>query len=214
MQDIFRDVKSKAADCLAHYELGADGQTRISLFHMAIKNAHALILTKIHFQSLEWFPFKFLHAQYYKEIELLTLLSRATKWSLNPLIYAEAAQFNIKFWQKAQIHKYVLGFFSLDQNFYEYLALSHAFMSEIRFIPLFPPEKPLADPFLSILHEIEVENGRQMQTQTRLLKEMELPLSLKEREKIVEEQREIVSDLFNDFLVMLCKESKFQIEER
>ena len=78
-------------------------------------------------------------------------------------------------------------------------------MSEIRFIPLLPPETPLTDPFVSALYGIEVENGRQIQTQIRLLKDMEVSLSQKEKEQVVEKQRDIVLGLFNDFLYTICK---------
>ena len=58
------------------------------------------------------------------------------------------AQFAVKFWQKTQIGKYIWGSISRDTKFFEYLALSHAFMSEIRFIPLFPAQWKLETPFL------------------------------------------------------------------
>jgi len=205
MKDISEDMKEKAAKYFSEIELGADEQTRISLFLMGIKSMNALILSKIEFQSMDWLPYSLLHNQYHKEIELTTLLYKATQWTLNPFIFSEATQLNLSLWRKAQITKYLMGFFSVDQRFFEYVSLSHAFMSEPRFIPLLPFDTPLTDRFISALHAVEVENGRQIQTQIRLLKDMEIELSQKEKEQIVEKQRDIVSGHFNDFLATICR---------
>jgi hypothetical protein len=118
----------------------------------------------------------------------------------------EMAQFDTKFWQKTQIGKYVWGSITSDTNFFEYLALSHAFMSEIRFIPLFPADWKLETPFLQTLYNMEVESGRLIQTQIRLLKEMELNLGLAEKEMLVEKKRADVENLFKDFLALLNRE--------
>jgi hypothetical protein len=200
------DWRKIAAAYFSKYGLESAEQTRISLFVLAVKQANSMILSKAEFQTLNWTAYSFLHNQYYREIELATLLSRATSWSSNMSIYLEMTQFDMKFWQKTQIGKYVWGSIARDINFFEYLALSHAFISEIRFIPLLPAQWKLTTPFLQTLHTIEIESGRLIQTQIRLLKEMELNLTLVEKEILVEKKRAIVESLFRDFLDLLCRE--------
>jgi hypothetical protein len=200
------DWKKKTITYFSKKGLESVEQTRISLFVLAVKQANSMILSKVEYQALDWTTYSFLHNQYYREIELATLLQRATAWSSDMSIYPEMAQFVVKFWQKTQIGKYFWGSISRDTNFFEYLALSHAFMSEIRFIPLFPANWKLETPFLQTLYNMEVESGRLIQTQIRLLKEMELNLGLAEKEMLVGKKRADVESLFIDFLVLLNRE--------
>lgn len=205
MSSITQQMRSLAQEFFSKNDIGSEQETRISLFIQGIKTANAAILAKIEMQPFSWLPYKSLHSQYYKEMELTTLLNKATSWSTNPFVYMEASQLNLKLWQKAEIATYLHGFFAPDEVFYNYLALSHAFMSEIRFLPILPPTKPLDTPFLSAIKEIEDENGRQIQAQIRLLKGMELPLSQDEKEQIVHHQRKIVQSIFCELLEAVCK---------
>lgn len=198
--------RKKAVQHFVQHGLESAEQTKISLFVLAVKQANSMILSKIEYQSLDWMPYSFLHSQYYREIELATLLYKATSWSSNMSIYMEVAQFNAEFWQKTEISKYMWGTISRDVNFFEYLSLSHAFMSEIRFIPLMPAQWKLTTPFLQTLYTMEVESGRLIQTQIRLLKEMEINLGVKEKEMLVENKRKVVEALFEKFLSLLCRE--------
>lgn len=200
------DWHKKTSTYFAKNGLGSPEQTRISLLLLAVKQANSMILSKVEFQTLDWTAYSYLHNQYYREIELATLLSRATTWSSDMSIYMEMTQFNSKFWQQTNIGRYVWGSIARDINFFEYLALSHAFISEIRFIPLFPSNWKLNTPFLNTLYTMEVESGRLIQTQIRLLKEMELDVGLAEKETLVEKKRTDVENLFKDFLVLLCQE--------
>jgi hypothetical protein len=200
------DWRKKAMAYFSSHGLESAEQTRISLFVLAVKQANSMILSKVEFQTLDWTAYSFLHNQYYREIELATLLYRATSWSSDMSIYMEMTQFDSKFWQKTQIGKYVWGSIARDLNFFEYLALSHAFMSEIRFIPLFPAKWKLDTPFLQTLYNMEIESGRLIQTQIRLLKEMDLNLGLEKKEMLVEKKRSDVESLFQDFLNMLYRE--------
>jgi hypothetical protein len=204
--DIEDDWRKKTIAYFSNNGLESAEQTRISLFVLAIKQANSMILSKVEYHALDWTTYSFLHNQYYREIELATLLHRATAWSSDISIYAEMAQFTMKFWQKTQIVKYFWGSMSRDKIFFEYLALSHAFMSEIRFIPLFPAKWKLETPFLQTLYNMEVESGRLIQTQIRFLKEMELNLGLAKKERLVGKKRSDVESLFIDFLVLLNRE--------
>lgn len=204
MQNHDLDIKTVAADYFSKNSPGADQQTKISHFLINVRHTNAMILSKNEIQPMNWLPYSFLHKQYYKELELASRLQKSTNWSYNLLIYAEAAQRNIDFWNKTGAHCFLMGFFSMDRTFFEYLALSHAFMSEIRIIPLFPADYPVNDPFMAALYDAEVENGRQIQIQIRLLKDMELPISRNEKETIINEKREIVAGLFENLLQSVC----------
>jgi hypothetical protein len=202
------DWRKKTVAYFSKHGLESAAQTRISLFVLAVKQANSMILSKVEYHKMDWTAYSFLHNQYYREVELATLLYRATSWSSDISIYMQMTQFDAKFWQRTQIGKYVWGSMSHDINFFEYLALSHAFMSEIRFVPLFPASWKLDTPFLQTLYDMEVESGHLIQTQIRLLKEMELNLGLNEKEVLVEKKRTEVETLFNDFLRLVFVENE------
>ncbi len=198
-------IRRQAKHYFMEHGLGADTQTRVTLFLQGVKGLNAAILARVEFQPFEWLPYKFLHNQYFKEVELSTLLGKGTQWSSNPLVYLAATNLNLALWRDTGAAKHLSGFFRADHNFYEYLALSHAFMAEIRFLPLLPPTMPLDTPFLSALKEIEEENGRQIQTQIRLLKDLDIGLSPEAREDIVEGRRAIVAALFETLLAEVSR---------
>ncbi len=198
-------MKLLAQDFFSKNDLGSEQETRISLFIQAIKTTNASILAKIEFQPFDWEPYKSLHKQYFKEVELSTLLNKATNWSTNPFVYMEATQLNLKMWKMAEINQYMQRAFSVDEVFYSYLALSHAFMAEVRILPVLPHTLALNTPFLSAIQEIEEENGRQIQAQIRMLKAIDLPLSAKEKENIISKQQAVVQSCFCDLLSATCK---------
>lgn len=195
-----RTLRKQAKQYFASHPVGPEEQTRICLFLQGVKGINASILAKVEFQPFEWLPYKFLHNQCFKEVELSTLLGKSTTWSTNPFTYLDATNLNLALWQQTEAGLYMQGFLQLDRSFYEYLALSHAFMAEIRFLPLLPVELPLTTPFLAALREIEEENGRQMQTQMRLLKELDVGLEQAEKEQIIERQHGLVRNLFDRLL--------------
>ncbi len=213
MPTVAQRMKLLAQDFFSKNDIGSEQETRISLFIQGIKTANAAILAKIEFQPFEWEPYKSFHRQYYKEIELSTLLNKATSWSSNPFVYMEATQLNLSLWQKAEINQYIQGFFAVDESFYSYLALSHALMAEIRVLPVLPPTLALDTPFLSALREIEEENGRQIQAQIRLLRAIEVPLSAEQKEAIVAKQQAVVQSVFCELLASVCKLSDEEKEE-
>ncbi len=196
MVDQSIEIRKRAMEFLKEQEISPDTQTRISLFLQGVKSVNATILARVEFQPIEWVPYKFLHNQCFKEVELTTLLGKSTAWSSNPLVYLAATQLNLALWQETGATRFMNGILKVDRTFYEYLALSHAFLSVIRILPLLSVQVNLNTPFLAALKEIEEENGRQIQTQIRLLKDMEIELSLEEKEAIIESQRQIVEQLF------------------
>lgn len=196
MADQSIEIRKRAMDFLKSQEIGPDTQTRISLFLQGVKSTNATILSRVEFQPMEWIPYKFLHNQCFKEVELTTLLGKSTTWSSNPMVYFAATQLNLAVWQESGAARFMNGIFKVDRSFYEYLALSHAFLSVIRILPLLSVQVDLSTPFLAALKEIEEENGRQIQTQIRLLKDMEIDLSTEDKEGIIDSQRRIVEQLF------------------
>ena len=199
-----RQIRKQAKAYFAEHPLGPDEQTRICLFLQGVKGINASILAKVEFQPFEWLPYKFLHNQCFKEVELSTLLGKSTQWSVNPFVYLDATNLNLALWQETEAGRYMQGFLQVDRPFYEYLALSHAFMADIRFLPLLPPELPLDTPFLAALKEVEEENGRQIQTQIRLLKELAVDIEQEEKEHIIEEQHAVVRALFDRLLTEIA----------
>ncbi len=205
MSDQSIEIRQRAMDLFKQQEISPDTQTRVSLFLQGVKSLNATILARVEFQPIEWVPYKFLHNQCFKEVELTTLLGKSTAWSSNPLVYLAATQLNLTVWQDTGATRFMNGILKVDRTFYEYLALSHAFLSVIRILPLLSVQVNLNTPFLAALKEIEEENGRQIQTQIRLLKDMEIDLSLEEKEQIIESQRQIVEQLFMRLLSELTE---------
>ncbi|MBS0308224.1 MAG: hypothetical protein JSS58_04555 [Proteobacteria bacterium] len=208
MADQSTDTRKRAMAFFKAEGLEADVQTRISLFLQGVKSTNAGILSRVEFQQMEWLPYKFLHSQCFKEVEMTTLLNKSTTWSNNPSVYLAATQLNLAVWQETGAARYMGGVMKVDRNFYEYLALSHAFLSTIRIVPLLPVQLLLITPFLAALKEIEEENGRQIQTQIRLLKDMVIDLSVEEKEAIIEHQRLAVEALFLRLLTEVCELKK------
>ncbi len=208
MHNIARRMKEMAQQYFQQRDFGSERETRIALFIQAAKSYNAFILSKIEMQPFAFEPYRFLHRQLFREMELVTLLNKATSWSTNPYVYAEAANINLKFWQNADIDGYVQGFFMADEHFYRYLALSHALLSEIRILPILPPTRELNTPFLTTIKEIEEENGRMIQAQIRLLKGMELPITHERKEEIIRDQRVIVQAAYCDLLEAVLQEDE------
>jgi hypothetical protein len=208
MADHSIEIRKRAMDLFKSQGLEADTQTRISLFLQGVKSTNAGILSRIEFQPMEWVPYKFLHSQCFKEVELTTLLNKSTTWSNSPMVYLAATQLNLAVWQETSAARFMNGILKVDRTFYEYLALSHAFLSSIRIVPLLPVQMLLTTPFLAALKEIEEENGRQIQTQIRMLKDMEIELSVEEKEEIIEAQRHIVEGLFDRLLTEICEQQQ------
>ena len=203
------EVLLKATQYFTDHELSADDQTLIALFLQTTKTANATALSKIIVAPLEWIPFRCMHAQYFQELEMISLLTKATSWSMNPKVFAKSMQINLKFMQKTGIAEYLSAGKKIDAKtteeiFYEYLAVSHAFLSQIRITPLFPVFKKLDTPFLDTLKEIEVKNGQMIQTQIRLLKDLKTSLTLEEREAIIARNANIVSEVFTDVIRHIC----------
>jgi hypothetical protein len=203
MSSINPEIMAKAIKHFADHDLGRDEQTLIALFLQSLKTSNATVASTIIGAKMEWLPFRYIHEQYYKEMELISLLAKSTDWGMNSQVYGRAGALNLKLIQKTKVAQYMVGQFRDQTDFYDYLALSHAMMSQIRFIPLLPATKALDTPFLNALNEIEVSNGRLIQTQIRLLKDLDIGLTMEQREEIVDRNAAVLNELFSDLLTML-----------
>ncbi len=200
MTNDIANLRKRIREHFARGSVHPDDQTRITLFIQSIKAINSAVLAKVELQPFDWQPYRALHNQYYREVELATLIGKATAWSSNPFLYMEATNLNLELWNRTGAARYLQGLLALDETFYSYLALSHAFMSVVRFIPLLPTSMSLDTPFLQALKEVEEENGRQIQVQIRLLKQADCGLEAEQRERIVEEERNKVESCFRELL--------------
>lgn len=206
------ELEGKTAQFLAkREELSAEDETRITLFLQGVKGTNSLSLLKVElvpFIRREWPGYRFLHHQFFRELELGILLAKATRWSLNPLVYVRGAILNLDFAGKSKFYRFILGGLSPNRTFVEYLALSHAVMTAISFIRLLPPDRPLVHPFWAAMQEIERNNEVQQQVQVRLLKDRELcklPVTEGEKEDLVYRYRRIVEEHYANFLELLTR---------
>ncbi len=199
-------ARENAAIYLQKNGLGDVEQTKITLFLQSTRFVNSLILPKIELQKMEWQSYKFFNQQLNKNMQISYLLTRATKWTLNYQVYLSYSQVVASFWDQAEIGRYIQTNFMEDANgirLYEFLAFSHALLSEVRFTPVVV-DLP-SDDYTALLNEIEEDNGRQIQLQVRLLKSMVLPLTLDEREDISLAERIKVSEVYKRFLIFLCE---------
>jgi len=195
-----RELRKRIREHFSRGSIHPDDQTRITLFIQSIKAINGSILAKAEVQPIDWAPYRALHNQYFKEVEMATLLGKATAWAANPFIYMEATTLNLDLWNRTGAARYLQAPFELNENFYRYLSLSHAFMAVVRVLPLLPPTMNMDTPFLQAIQEIEEENGRQIQVQIRMLKQVDCGLSREQREAIVEQEQTNVEACFNELL--------------
>jgi len=205
-EDALATAQERAARHLKDHGLGEIEQTKITLFLQSTQLAKSVILPKVAYQNMDWLPYKFFHQQFYRNSELSTLLARATKWTLDPFVYMKYWEIASYFSARTDLLKHFSLNFAMNDaavQLYEFLAFSHALLSEIRTSPLVL-DLPEND-YTRLLFELEEENGRQIQLQIRLLKGIDLPLSLDEKEEIILSEREKVGAVFQRFLGFLCE---------
>lgn len=141
-------------------------QTRVAAFlisaHGALARQFALVL-----------PAKFdaawqteLNAQFYRESEIVSLLTRATAWIPDFALVSMAAS-----WEMAWLPAPVDGIADHGRKQAIHLAiLAHAVHAAIRPAALLPMEATADDPFAFALRRIEFESSRLLQAQILFLK--------------------------------------------
>ena len=194
----------RARDAIAAAGFDSGTQTRVALFLGAVKSLNAALLA-----AAEWLPansavYPFMHGQFFRESEFATLLARVTRWSANPLIYWKATALATPLWTEWWRIQGPVGQLLDPRAAYRALAFGHALFARVRLAPVIPSEVDERDPFVIALKRIEQENGRMIQAQIRLLKEMPVAIAQAERERIVDEEQEIVDAVFARFLGWLA----------
>ena len=157
-------------------------QTKITLFLCAAKNGSLMFHA-----GVQWTPRlnlvqQFILSQYSRELEAVTLLSKTTQWSADPMLAAEAARIAAPLgmaWARLLLPP---GPVLNPRSAYRGISLGHAQLARIRLLAVLPEGAEALDPFVVALQRIEQENGRMLQTQIRLLKAIETDIPIEERE--------------------------------
>jgi len=171
-------------------------QTRMAAFLMSAHGAQARQLAAtmpIHVRE----PWHLeLHAQYCRELEILSLLMRATSWVPDPQLLFLTWQ-----WEAAWLPEPMPG---AADHFHGLLvdmaALGHAIHAGIRPAALLPEEAAPMDPFVLAMHRIEFESGRLLQAQILFLKGPQLVDVRDEVAAAVERRHNQVRELWTSML--------------
>jgi hypothetical protein len=107
-----------------------------------------------------------LHAQLYREAEIVSLLLRATSW-----VPDLAIPFLAMSWEAAWLPKPAMTGDGSEGLMIDMAALGHALHAAIRPAALLPLEAAADDPFVVALRRIEFESSRLMQAQIMFLKD-------------------------------------------
>jgi len=193
-----------ARDAITARGFDPEIQTRIALFLGATKNINLALLAASELMPATSAVYAFTHGQLSRELEFSTLLARVTRWSMDPTIYMQAATVVAPLWKEWYGIKGPVGAFD-SRSGYRGLAFGHALLARVRLTPVIPATADDLDPFVVAIRRIEQENGRMIQAQIRLLKDMPVDLSLEEREQVVEDEQVIVDEAFSGFLELLAR---------
>lgn len=186
----------RARAALERSGLDADAQTKIALFVGAAKMVNATMLAPYVLQPAAGAAYPFIHEQYCRELEFASLLARVTRWSRNPLVYAQGASLVATLWTESW--RILLAGAPLlePRAAYATLALGHALLARVRLAPVLGKDVDELDPFVVAMRRIEQDGGRMIQTQIRLLKDERTPLETAERERIIEDEQALVDVAF------------------
>lgn len=187
----------------AEGRVAAGKQTRLASFLIAAHQANAQLL-----QGVELVPFEtawhgVFHSQLWRELELVQLLLRVTRWAPDLALAGEAAAWQ-SFWWRQQLE---VGAAALregaERASVAAIALGHALHSVVRLTPLLAQGAAPQDPFNAALIGADLEAGRMIQAQIRFLKELPFGLERAEIERLVAEKRDAVSELWQGFVATL-----------
>ena len=201
------ELYDRAREAIGARGFDAETQTRIALFVGAAKNVNAAILAAIELQAQVTVAYPFVHGQYFRELEFASLLARVTRWSPNPTLYVEGANLVAPLWQEWLRIQLPVGPALDARAAFTAFALGHALLARVRIAPMIPDGADELDPFVAAIRRIEQENGRMIQAQIRLLKDVPSPLGVDERERVVEAEQAIVDGAFGRFLRWLAGEA-------
>ena len=171
-------------------------QTRVAAFLMSAHGAQARQLAAVLPGGVHY-PWQMeLHAQYCREVEILSLLTRATTWVFDPQLL-----FLVWQWETAWLPRPMKG---AADHFHGLLvdmaALGHAIHAGIRPAALLPDGASKMDPFVLAMRKIEFESGRLLQAQILFLKGPELADVRDEVADAVEQRHRQVRELWTAML--------------
>ena len=173
----------------------ASQQTRVAAF---LISAHSALVRQLSVAA----PFRLqagwqteLHAQLYREAEIVSLLLRATAW-----VPDLALPFLAMTWEAAWLPKPTTANGGSEGLMIDMAALGHALHAAIRPAALLPVEAAAQDPFVVALRRIEFESSRLMQAQILLLKDPGLLPVRNDVNAAVERRHAQVRSLWSDML--------------
>lgn len=153
-----------------HGRIPAHQQTLVSTFLVSAHGANARQLALALPSRLHHGWQVELHSQYCREMEILSLVARATAWVPIPKL-----AFSLWQWELAWLPKPVAEAADRVQGLLiDLAAFGHALHTVIRPAALLPEGFEQADPFALAMRRIEFESGRLMQAQILFLKGPEL----------------------------------------
>jgi len=162
----------------------ANQQTRISFFLLSAHGAQARLLAAALPGRLRDGVQVELHDQYSREMQILSLLARATSWVPDPMLPFLAWQ-----WEAAWLPRPAAG--SADRHqalLIDLAAFGHALHAGLRPAALLPEAAAHTDPFVQAMRHIELESGQLIQMQIAFLKGLQLS-SLRDVVAIAVERR-------------------------
>ena len=145
-----------------------------------------------------------LHAQLYREAEIVSLLVRATSWTPDPSMPLMALC-----WEAAWLPKPAAGIADwTEAMMIDMAALGHALHAAIRPAALLPLEAAPHDPFVVALRRIEFESARLMQAQILFLKDFQLLPVRNDVNAAVERRHAQVRELWTETLesIGVCRD--------
>jgi hypothetical protein len=196
---VTQQLYDRARTALGAHGFDPDTETRIALFLGGAKCVNATMLAAAEIQPEITVAYPFIHGQYFRELELASLLARVTHWSTNPMVYAEGAMLVAPLWSEWWRIQAPVGQAFDARAAYAALALGHALLARVRLAPAIDGVDEM-DPFVVAMRRIEQENGRMIQAQIRLLKDGASPLANVERERMIEAEQVVVDEAFGRFL--------------
>ncbi|MCK8515304.1 hypothetical protein M0534_03005 [Methylonatrum kenyense] len=200
MAIVDKATRERLTERFARGSVHPDDQTRITLFVQSVKAINSAVLAHAELQGTDAPSHQALHQQYFKEVELATLLGKATAWSSNPLLYMEATNLNLELWNRTGAALYLQGLLADQELFYRYLALSHALLDVVRFAPFIPEEQRPDTPFLQALLQVEADSARECAVQAGLLETLSEKIGQEQAKAIRQRERTQVEACFKALL--------------
>ena len=190
-------------DRIAREGLTAQMQTRIAMYLTGIRSATIPALACAWTMPKYNLTAQAFGSQFFRESEAVALILQATKWSSDP-----TAQFQTALACQPVMLSVGQAMMYAPHNglraAVHLLALEHALLATVRLAPILPNSSVMEEPFAACLLRIEQENGRQLQTQIRVLKDGFEDISISEKEEIVAREGAVAKQSFLSFLRFLA----------